>query len=43
MRLDHLLLSPNFSARLVDGGVDRGARGAENASDHSPTWIMLDL
>ncbi len=43
MRLDHFLLSPNLSARLVDGGVDRWARGQENASDHAPTWIMLDL
>jgi exodeoxyribonuclease-3 len=43
MRLDHLLLSPNLSDRLVDGGVDRWARGQENASDHAPTWIMLDL
>jgi exodeoxyribonuclease-3 len=43
MRLDHFLLSPNLSARLVDGGVDRWARGQENASDHAPTWIVLDL
>jgi exodeoxyribonuclease III len=43
MRLDHFLLSPNLSNRLVDGGVDRWARGQENASDHAPTWIMLDL
>ncbi len=43
MRLDHFLLSPNLSVRLVDGGVDRWARGQENASDHAPTWIMLDL
>ncbi len=43
MRLDHFLLSPNLSDRLVDGGVDRWARGEENASDHAPTWIMLDL
>jgi exodeoxyribonuclease-3 len=42
MRLDHFLLSPNLSVRLVDGGVDRWARGQENASDHAP-WIMLDL
>ncbi len=28
MRLDHFLLSPNLSDRLVDGGVDRWARGA---------------
>ena len=43
MRLDHFLLSPNLSDRLVDGGIDRWARGEENASDHAPTWIMLDL
>jgi exodeoxyribonuclease III len=43
MRLDHFLLSPNLADRLVDGGVDRWARGQENASDHAPTWIMLDL
>jgi exonuclease III len=43
MRLDHFLLSPNLSVRLVDG-VDRwAARGQENASDHAPTWIMFDL
>jgi exodeoxyribonuclease-3 len=43
MRLDHFLLSPNLSVRLVDGGVDRWARGQQNAGDHAPTWIMLDL
>ncbi len=43
MRLDHFLLSPNLSDRLVAGGVDRWARGQENASDHAPTWIELDL
>jgi len=43
MRLDHFLLSPNVADRLVDGGVDRWARGQANASDHAPTWITLDL
>jgi exodeoxyribonuclease-3 len=43
MRLDHLLLSPALCARLVDGGIDRGVRGEENASDHAPAWIALDL
>ncbi len=42
MRLDHFLLSPDLSDRLVDGGVDRWVRGQENASDHAPAWIMLD-
>jgi exodeoxyribonuclease III len=43
MRLDHLLLSPILRDRLVDGGVDRWARGEANASDHAPAWIVLDL
>jgi exodeoxyribonuclease III len=43
MRLDHFLLSPKLSDRIVDGGVDRWARGQVNASDHAPTWIMLDF
>jgi exodeoxyribonuclease-3 len=43
MRLDHLLLSPELSERLVDGGVDRWVRGEENASDHAPAWITLNL
>jgi exodeoxyribonuclease-3 len=42
MRLDHFLLSPKVVDRLVDGGVDRWARGQANSSDHAPTWIMLD-
>lgn len=42
MRLDHFLLSPAISERLVDGGVDRYVRGEENASDHAPAWIVLD-
>jgi exodeoxyribonuclease III len=43
MRLDHLLLSPELATRLVGGGVDRWVRGEENASDHAPAWIELDL
>ena len=43
MRLDHFLLSPNMSDRLVDGSVDRWVRGEANASDHAPVWIKLDL
>jgi exodeoxyribonuclease III len=43
MRLDHFLLSPTMCDRLVDGGVDRGVRGEEDASDHAPAWIVLDL
>ncbi|HTC90392.1 MAG TPA: exodeoxyribonuclease III [Bryobacteraceae bacterium] len=43
MRLDHFLLSPILHDRLVDGGVDKWVRGEENASDHAPAWIVLDL
>jgi exodeoxyribonuclease III len=43
MRLDHVLLSPEMSERLVDGGVDRWVRGEENASDHAPAWVSLDF
>lgn len=41
LRIDHFLLSPVLSDRLVAGGVDRAARGAEHASDHAPAWIEL--
>jgi exodeoxyribonuclease-3 len=43
MRLDHFLLSPAMSGRLIDGGVDRWVRDEVNASDHAPVWIALDL
>lgn len=43
MRLDHLLLSPNLSDRLAEAGVDRWVRGEENASDHAPAWVRLDV
>ncbi len=43
MRLDHLLLSPQLSPALTDAGVDRWTRGKDNASDHAPAWIALDL
>jgi exodeoxyribonuclease-3 len=43
MRLDHVLLSPEMSERLINGGVDRWVRGEENASDHAPAWVTIDL
>ncbi len=43
MRLDHLLLSPQVVALLRDGGIDRWVRGEDNASDHAPAWITLDV
>jgi exodeoxyribonuclease-3 len=42
-RLDHILLLPKISERRVDGAIDRWVRGEDNASDHAPVWIELDL
>lgn len=41
LRLDHLLVSPDLSERLVGAGVDRWVRGEDDASDHAPAWIEL--
>jgi exodeoxyribonuclease III len=41
LRLDHLLLGPELAARLVAAGIDREARGREDASDHAPVWIEI--
>ena len=40
-RIDHLLLSPAASDRLLDAGVDRAMRGMDKASDHAPAWVEL--
>jgi exodeoxyribonuclease-3 len=41
LRIDHLLLSPQLSARLADANVDRWVRGQPRASDHAPVWVQL--
>ena len=41
LRIDHLLLSPRAADRLAECGVDRGPRGREKASDHTPVWCAL--
>jgi exodeoxyribonuclease-3 len=41
LRIDHLLLSPQVVDRLKTAGVDRGPRGEERPSDHTPAWIEL--
>lgn len=43
IRIDHLLLSPQAADRLVAAGIDKGPRGTEKPSDHTPAWIELDL
>lgn len=42
LRIDHLLLSPQATDRLVASGIDRGPRGKEKCSDHTPVWCELD-
>jgi len=42
LRIDHLLLNEPLRKRLSDAGVDKWVRGRPGASDHAPTWIVLD-
>ena len=42
LRLDQILLNPQFAPRLRDAGVDRSVRGRPGASDHAPVWAVLD-
>lgn len=41
LRIDHFLLSPAVSKRLIAAGVDKHVRGWEKSSDHAPVWIEL--
>lgn len=41
LRIDHLLLSPLAADRLLESGIDKGPRGQERASDHTPVWCTL--
>jgi exodeoxyribonuclease-3 len=41
LRIDHLLLNAELSARLVEAGVDKAVRGRAGASDHAPAWIEV--
>ncbi len=43
LRIDHLLLSPQAADRLVASGVDKGPRGKEKPSDHTPVWCELQM
>lgn len=42
LRIDHLLLNPALTPRLLAAGVDHHVRGWEKSSDHAPTWIELE-
>ena len=41
VRIDHLLLSPEAADRITGAGVDKGPRGEEKPSDHTPIWVEL--
>jgi exodeoxyribonuclease-3 len=41
LRIDHLLLSPQAADRLAACVIDKGPRGKEKASDHTPIWCEL--
>ncbi|HEX8545860.1 MAG TPA: exodeoxyribonuclease III [Cytophagaceae bacterium] len=41
LRIDHFLLSPKLSKKLLNAGVDKEVRGWEKTSDHAPVWIEL--
>ena len=41
IRIDHFLLSPQAADRLLACDIDRGPRGQEKASDHTP--VVLEL
>jgi len=41
LRIDHLLLNAELSARLVEADVDKAVRGKVGASDHAPVWIEV--
>lgn len=43
LRIDHFLLSPPAADRLSACTIDRGPRGQEKASDHTPVVVELDL
>ena len=41
VRIDHLLLSPEAADKMTSAGVDKGPRGLEKPSDHTPVWVEL--
>jgi len=41
--IDHLLVSPQAADKLVNSGIDKGPRGKEKASDHTPVWCELEI
>ena len=43
IRIDHALLSPSMAKKLKGAGVDRIPRGWDKTSDHTPTWVEVEV
>ncbi len=43
VRIDHFLLSPDLADRLRSCSIDRGPRGAEKPSDHTPIVVEIGM
>lgn len=43
IRIDHILTSPTMTDALVDCSIDRGPRGLEKPSDHTPIMAQFSL
>lgn len=41
VRIDHILLSPQASDRLISCDIDKTPRGKEKPSDHTPVWCEI--
>ena len=41
LRIDHILISLNLEASMVDTGIDYVARAMDKPSDHCPVWLKL--
>ena len=41
LRIDHLLLSPQAADMLEAADIDKGPRGGDKPSDHTPVWCTL--
>ncbi|MTI15853.1 exodeoxyribonuclease III [Rhodobacteraceae bacterium RKSG542] len=41
IRIDHLLLSPEATDRMIHVDIDKHVRGWEKPSDHVPIWVQL--
>jgi len=39
--IDFLMLSPQAADALTNAGIDKGPRGKEKASDHTPVWCEV--